>query len=362
MPETAGDPRPECEVDGYLTAVEAADRLRELEEAFAGRERLQAKIVGLTDQLVRSKRIEQLEGLTPELFLTLVHRQSGLDSWLLLTAVEVLGRMPVTSTLFGQGRLSWSQVCRIVSRVRHLPVDGQRHIDRRIHASRDLLDALGVEGLEAAVDKAARELEGSDHAERDEERAHTESFVHVQAKLFGGIKLYGEYDDPIEAASILNGLDTAARHAHRTAHSDGDGIPADDGADGGGGHDEPDRWNGGTRSFWQGRGLLAMCEHTLGGPDGDDGGAGHVGPQRGKPTAIVHVDVADTTTTCAGQVELNVTGGGLPSITRQRLEQILSSDHDLRVVLFDDGRPLAVSDLIHAENIPTKTRIACTRT
>ncbi|MBW3561701.1 MAG: HNH endonuclease [Actinobacteria bacterium] len=362
-------PLPESDVDGYLTVVQAADELVGLEEDLAAREQLQARIVGRLDRLVRSGRIEQLEGLTPELLLTLVHRQSGLDVWLLLTAVEVLGRMPVTWCLFREGTLSWSQVCRIVSRVRRLPVDGQRHIDRRIDASRDLLDGLGVEGLEAAVDKAARELEGPKTLERDEQRAQAESFVHVQAKLFGGIKLYGEYDDPIEAATIVNGLDVAARDAHRAAHSDADTNSETSNGDEGDGQGEPDRWNGGTRSFWQGRGLLAMCEHTLGGHHAEDhscnsddrgGGdvAGHVGPQRGKPTAIVHVDVADTTTTCAGQVELNVTGGGLPTISRQRLEQILSDDHDLRVVLFDGGRPLAVSDLTHADRIPTKTRIA----
>lgn len=365
----ADDPGPEAAVDGYLTTVEAADELAGLQEAIGARERAQREIVGRLDRLVRSGRIEQLEGLTPELFLTLVHRQSGLDSWLLLTAVEVLGRMPVTCSLFRQGRLSWSQICRIVSRVRTLPVDGQRTVDRRIDASRDLLDALGVEGLEAAVDRAARELEGPDRAEREEERARTDGFVHVQAKLFGGIKLYGEYDDPIEAASIVNGLDAAARHAHRTTHTGDDADDRDDGAaDGGdvdGSSDGPDRWHGGTRSFWQGRGLLAMCEHALAGHNNTRDGSttgfsagGCVGPRRGKPTAIVHIDVADTTVTCAGQVELNVTGGGLPAVTRRRLEQILTSDHDLRVVLFDDGRPLAVSDLIHAEHIPTKTRIA----
>ncbi|MBW3562227.1 MAG: hypothetical protein KY437_06995 [Actinobacteria bacterium] len=124
---------------------------------------------------------------------------------------------------------------------------------------------------------------------------------------------------------------------------------------------------GGRRSWWWGRGLLDLCAHELAGhdtcddrADADPAGNGPGTGQRktAKPLVLVHVDLEHTTVTDAGNVELGVPGGGLPAITRRRLEEILSTDHDLRIVLFDDGRPLATSDLIHADDIPTKTRIA----
>lgn len=50
--------------------------------------------------------------------------------------------------------------------------------------------------------------------------------------------------------------------------------------------------------------------------------------------------------------------GALPTVTRTKLQEILASDHDCRVAVFDGARPLAVSDLVHASETPTKTRIA----
>ncbi|MBW3562228.1 MAG: 13E12 repeat family protein [Actinobacteria bacterium] len=220
--QTGGPAVRAAQDDGYLTETQAVDRLGELDDAIARREDAQRQIVTLLGELVRSGRIEQLEGLTPELLLKLKHAQSGLDCWLVLTAVEVLARMPATARLYRQGLLSWSQVCQIVSRVRRLPVEAMGIIDRRIDASTDLLDALGPDGLEAAVDQAVREAQGPERAEKDEARARTDGFVHLQPKLFGGIKLYGEYDDPVEAATIVNGLDAAAATARRHAHHDTD--------------------------------------------------------------------------------------------------------------------------------------------
>ena len=49
--------------------------------------------------------------------------------------------------------------------------------------------------------------------------------------------------------------------------------------------------------------------------------------------------------------------GPLPRITA-RLADSLADDADIRAVVFDGARPLAVSDKLTAATIPTKTRVA----
>jgi len=51
--------------------------------------------------------------------------------------------------------------------------------------------------------------------------------------------------------------------------------------------------------------------------------------------------------------------GPLPRLTA-RLADGLAGDADIRAVVFDGARPLAVSDKLTAASIPTKTRIAVT--
>ena len=71
---------------------------------------------------------------------------------------------------------------------------------------------------------------------------------------------------------------------------------------------------------------------------------------------VIHVDVGDITRSDAGVLELNVRGR-LSRITGATLE-LLARDADMRAVLFDGKRPLAVSRKLHAEKIPGDVRLA----
>ena len=78
--------------------------------------------------------------------------------------------------------------------------------------------------------------------------------------------------------------------------------------------------------------------------------------RRARPLVIVHVDVADITRGEAGIIELNVRGR-LARITSATLD-VLSRDADVRAVLFDGARPLAVSAKLHAEKVSDDVRLA----
>ncbi len=59
-----------------------------------------------------------------------------------------------------------------------------------------------------------------------------------------------------------------------------------------------------------------------------------------------------------GTLELDLPGG-LPTLTG-RLVELLGTDATIRAVLFDGHRPLAVTAKLHAQDIPTDTRLAVT--
>ncbi len=265
---------------------------------------------------------------------------------MLIAAGETLADLPAVSTLFTEGGLSWGQVRAITTAAKRLSADARAVLDARVAAS--AADAVDPDDLVWAVQAAADELRAPREVERAEVRRRESRFVSVQAALDGGVRLYGEFD-AVTAAPILNALDTAAgppTPTHTAAHAaaaDGGVDSADAAADGDG---QAPGWSAGSRSRQYATALARIAADWLGGDT----------RRPARPLLIAHVQVADLTASAAGTVELNVRGP-LPRLTA-RLADGLAADADIRAVVFDGARPLAVSDKLTAASISTKTRIA----
>ncbi|MDP8932401.1 MAG: HNH endonuclease [Actinomycetota bacterium] len=307
-----------------LSLSEGAGLLTELSEALNRMEQATAKAVDLVGRLQRAGVVEHLEGLPLELFLALQHRLTAPDRRMLAEAARVLDRLPVTRSLFSEQRLSWGQIRGIVARLRRLAVDDLATIDERVAASLERIDAYSPDELVWAVERAADELDGARKLQRREQRRVAANFLAVQPCLDGAISLYAELD-PVAGATVLNALDAACDPPNGAAKEPG----------------EPS-----SRAKQRAHGLQRICSDWLGGGRG----------RPARPSLVVHVDLAQVTTTAAGLVELSAPDG-LPTLTAASVER-LSRDADLRVVLFDGARPLAVSAKTRAAEIPGDTRLA----
>ncbi|MDP8927133.1 MAG: HNH endonuclease [Actinomycetota bacterium] len=307
-----------------LTLAEGAGLLSELSEALNLMEQATAKAVDLVGRLQRAGVVEHLEGLPLDLFLALAHRLTSGDRRMLLEAARVLDRLPATRVLFSEQKLSWGQVRGIVARLRRLPLDDLAEIDARVEASLERIDAYSPDELVWAVERAADELDGARRLERREQRGVAANFVAVQPCLDGAISLYAELD-PVAGATVLNALDAASEPPNGDVSEPG----------------EPS-----SRAKQRAGGLQRICSDWFGGGTG----------RPARPALVVHVDLAQVTTTAAGLVEV-AAPGGLPTLTAATVER-LNQDADLRAVLFDGARPLAVSAKTRAAQIPGEVRLA----
>jgi hypothetical protein len=304
---------------------EAVDLLARLDDKLAQLHKLQVEIVDLAGELSGSGVVEKTEGLPLDLWLALEHRLTRSERWMLLEVSRVLSSMPATRILWAKGKLSWSQVRAVVCRAGGMARDDREILDSRVEESVDLVDRMDPDQLCDAVSRAADELEPKGAVRRREREQAKKSFLHVQGKLDGGIRLYAEYD-PVAGAGVVNAIEDAAGLPHQHPEGDDDGPRA--------------------RSRQRAEGLKQMAEAWLGG-----GSRG-----RAKPLMLVHVDLRQATPTGTGLVEVSAPGG-LKTIT-SRAAEILAEDADMRAVIFDQQRPLGVSDVVHAKDIPTKVRIA----
>ncbi|MFN2555765.1 MAG: DUF222 domain-containing protein [Nitriliruptorales bacterium] len=294
-------------------------------QALRRMERATAEAVELVGRVQRAGVVEELEGLPLELLLALQHRMVSSDARMILGAASVLQRMPVTRGLFESGKLSWGQIRGIVARLRRMKVEDLPTIDERVEVSLDLVDKYSPDELVWAVERAADEIDGARKVERREQRRVEASFLSVQPSFDGSVRLYGELD-PVSGATCLNALEAASDPP--------DGEPG-----------EPGQASGRARQ--RAEGLVRICGDWLG------GGASN---RPARPLLVVHVDVSNTTVTEAATVDL-ATPGVLPTLTAATVEA-MTHDADLRVVLFDGARPLAVSAKTKAAAIPADVRLA----
>lgn len=305
-------------------------KLQALLDHVQAAEREIAKAVTLAGELAGSGISERVEGLPLDLLLGLQARMTGGDRGMLITAGEELEGMPATAQLFAAGRLSWGQVRGIVCAVKRLGRDDRAAIDARV--AETATDHGGIDGLSPddlvwSVSQAADECKARRSVERREQRRKRATFFALQGDLEGGLTWWGQTADPGTAATIVNALDAAAA---RPTSNDGDREPG-----------EPT-----SRGHQYGQAFADICAAYLGGDTN----------RPARPLFVVHVDLADASAAGAGLVEVGVRGP-LPSLTARTIEA-MTSDADLRAVLFDGQRPLAVSAKLTASTIPAKTRIA----
>ncbi len=105
-----------------------------------------------------------------------------------------------------------------------------------------------------------------------------------------------------------------------------------------------------TRAKRRAGSLVDLAKDQLAGRDHD----GNVVPA--KPTMVVHLPLDGITETASGLLECAVPNS-LPTISSSLLE-ILAKDADVRAVLFDGARPLAVSKKVNAKDVPEDTKLA----
>ena len=282
------------------------------------RARLDAEIVELTGQLQRSGTIEALEGVTLDTALNLTQRLPASERGMWLTAADVLADMPATMTLLKTRDLSWGQVRGIVAEAKALAKADRVVLDAFVEASRDRLALMDPDDVIDAVRIEVAELRGARRAERVEDRAEQASFIWVQFGLFGRGKTYGEMDN-LSLAQVVNRMDAYA--------------PADDG-----------------RPLSQRRadGLRAMATHDCDSP----GAAG----SRKDLNIVVALDRDGIDVTAAGVIDVPA-AGSLPVVTARTLEA-LAADASVQVALFDGGRPLTVTNKLHAAAVPSAVRTA----
>ncbi len=316
-----------------------------------------ARAVIRAGRLASSGASERVEGLPLDLLLGLACRLTGADRRTLIAAGETLADLPAVATLFTEGALSWGQVRAITTGAKRLTTAQRNVLDAQVAAS--ATDAFDPDDLVWAARAAADDLRAPRTVERAEQRRRDANFVSIQAALDGGVRLYGEFD-AITAAPILNALDAAAGPpapadpaAAAEAGAEGDavggiGVRGGDADAAAAGDGSAPGWSAGSRSRQYAAALAKVAADWLGGYT----------RRPARPLLIAHVQVSDLTASAAGTVELNVRGP-LPRITA-RLADGLAADADIRAVVFDGAKPLAVSDKLTAATIPTKTRIAVT--
>ncbi|QBI19752.1 HNH endonuclease [Egibacter rhizosphaerae] len=395
---------------GDLAALEAA-----LEQAEAAL----ARAVIAAGRLAGSGVCEQQEGLPLERFVSLAVRWSGRDARALVGIGEVLGDMPVLAGLVEQGQVSYSQARAVAGGLGRLGRAARATVDERIGATiaaRGGVDGYDPDGLVDAVADAVADCREQRAATRQDQRARASNYLQLQPGLDGRVQLFGDCD-ALAGAVIINALDAAAGtptnddgdHAH---HHDDDRDDDDAGAGAGAGLPEgvaptrrgrayadalttiashylagasdteraaaatPNHPNGagttnhpngadpaggsGTGTGTDDAGGAGAGGSAAGAAGGSAAGASSAGPagagagRRARPLVIAHVQLSQLFGLADGRIELN-TRGGYPRVSAATIEALAASG-DVRAVVFDGARPLAVTDKIAADHIPAATR------
>ena len=328
--------------DGPTSLAAGVDLLAELDQLATQRERLVLQVVAVLARVNRAGVVEAIEGLPVDTLLAVRHGWTRAERAMLLDAGDVLASMPATLAWWQQGVVSWSVVRDVVCRVRSLGREGRQLVDARLHASKDLLADMDPDRIAWAVEDAVEEVRGLSEKQEQERLAEQQSYLHFQLDVFGGSKVSG-YFDALDTTVVTNALD------HRAARTE----TTDEG------HKGCERRQAMPQPAWKKRqtrakrraaALIDLARDELAGRDAD----GRVVPA--KPLLVVHVPLDGITETASGLLECAVPHA-LPTISAALLE-ILSEDADVRAVLFDGARPLAVSQKVNATTLPDDTRLA----
>ena len=294
--------------DGSLSegaAIAAAvDAVREVDVAA------RRAVVAL--QGVDGRRVAAEEGMTVDAALRLHTGAAGADVAMLLTAAEVLGRLPAVATLFADGVLSWGHVRQLVVGARRFDAATCTALDDHLAEHAGLLARLDPDRLSAALDDAvvAHERLATVEARADRE-LEANRFV-LQGRLDGTATCWGQWDR--ESAALL----ADALHAEADAPQAAP-CPTEDSQD----DDRPPVLAVPSRSQQLADALLRLI------------GRGRTGADRPTPPAriTVLVDTDQLTDRAAGELQTALRGRP-PRIVRRALER-LSCDAAIDAVVRD---------------------------
>ncbi|MFP4149329.1 MAG: DUF222 domain-containing protein [Nitriliruptoraceae bacterium] len=267
-----------------------------------------------------------MTGVGLESWLTTIARRTRTDARMLLTAAEMLRRLPSLRAAFQTGQLSWAQVRAVALKARPLP----RHLDDRVDAA----VAAALDGAGGAEPDALTRVIGWTlaqlHPERSERAERTETereFLAMQPRIDGtGGRLWGEL-----SATSWAVLDAALHPPTGTAEA---AAPPEDGAvEGRTSRPDGARTSLDTSGRERARRLVSLLESTLPGAAEANGAS-----STSRPQLLLRADL-DTllargstpasllTTLLGGHVRVS-------SATAQRLLDERGSD--LRTIVIDD--------------------------
>jgi hypothetical protein len=312
-PALAGGPS--TSADAELAALSAA-----LIEA----DRAMARAVALAGRL-DGRRAAAEEGMTVDGALQLHTGLTRSDVSTVLTAGDVLTRMPTTAGLFAAGTLSWGHVRALVSGARRLDASARAALDDHLGAHADRLAVMEPERRLWAVDDAVAACAPLRSVEDRDERLIDTEFLAVQGRLDGSGTAYGEFG-PESFATITDAL-AAEADAPRAQPCPGDQQ----------GPAEPVP----SRAQQLAAALVRLCT-------GRRTSAGGSAPVRFR----VLVDLDRLTDTAAGSIEAGVRGRP-PRLTRRAMDR-LACDAALDVVVRDGVDLLAAQR--YAPEVTAATR------
>src|SRR5690625_1582587 len=332
------------------------DDLRRFEQVASTLHQAQAELVGLAEQISKSMVCRQVEGMRGDDFLNLVGRLPGKDRSATVTTGAMLSRMPHTQQLFDDGRLGWGETREIAYTVRNLNAAEKSEVDEFIYT---LISEAAADGALLGPDQVIEQVQyladrlrcerfqptNHDDDEDDESPVDplsgtTDSFLARQPDFAGGMRLFGELT--ATDAAVLN----------QALKEYGGALPAGTKADpiAATANKQP-AWSNPTSAKHNAAALMAVCAQALGGGNGSSA----------KPLMVVHVDVAqlvgcETERAVLGLVRTGLRGP-LAKIGAATLKA-LAENADVKAVLFDQARPLAVTSKLKAKDIPAVTRFA----
>ncbi len=172
-----------AEIPGLATVLEQlreADRL--IARALEGILLLQdhADVVGIT-------------GISLDTWLATIARRTRADARMLLSAAEMMRRLPTLRAAFQEGRLSWAQVRAVALKARPLPCSLDDRVDEAVAAALDGAAGSEPDAVTRVIAWSLAALQPR-QVEQEERREQQREFLGMQPRLDGtGGRLWGEF-------------------------------------------------------------------------------------------------------------------------------------------------------------------------
>ncbi|MFA9430830.1 DUF222 domain-containing protein [Egicoccus sp. AB-alg2] len=156
-------------------------------------DRLLASVLDTIIQLQDSSAVETLTGVPLEQWLLSEARRTSADRRMLLTAAEVLRRLPGLKAAFDQARISWAQLRIIALEVQRLPRRLDGLLDAAVDELVDRLEGADPDAVSGLVRWLAADLTATDPEEPDEGVDEPAEMLVLQPRLDGtGGRFFGQ--------------------------------------------------------------------------------------------------------------------------------------------------------------------------